>query len=172
MTTPDPPIYERIMRDAERFAGRVEHTVEHRFDAFRPRHGTSEPPASQPVTVNAGPRPAKEPFMSLLDTITEDVKSDLTQGVAYLKEFAGRLEQVSPSIISTAETLGGSTVGKLIEAAAGTVLPADVESELVNIVKTYVTRFGSATTTPAVPSAPVAAAPSAPVAEAVAQPVQ
>jgi hypothetical protein len=132
-------------------------------------HARTQTPATQPVTVKA-PNP-KEAIMSLLDTITEDVRGDLTDGLDYLEQFVGRVKAAAPSIINTADTLGGSTVGKLVEAAAGAVLPADVETELVNIVKTYVSRFSTpvATTTAAAPQAPVEApAPAAPVA----QPVQ
>lgn len=140
---------------------------------------STQPPASQPVTLTADATTTtaltpEETLMSLLTTLTEDARGDLTDGLSYAEGLIARLKDIAPSVIETADTIGGSTVGKLIDAAAGAVLPAPAEEILVNLVKDFVSHYGTpAPATTATPVAPVATAPAAPApAEAVAQPVQ
>lgn len=140
---------------------------------FHHRHGAPQTPASQPVTLTAEATTAaaltpEETLMNLLTELTDDARGDLTDGLSYAEGLISRLKGIAPSVIETADTIGGSTVGKLIEAAAGAVLPAPAEDILVNMVKDFVSHYGAPAT-----AAPVAAAPAAPApAEAVAQPVQ
>ena len=82
-----------------------------------------------------------------LATLENDVKTDLTQGVGWLKGFVTRLEAAAPGIIATSEAVGGSTVGQIAEMFLGKVLPPDVEAELLTLVKRYVVTFAQ----PAVP---------------------
>ena len=70
------------------------------------------------------------------------IKTDITEGVTWVKEWAARIEAAAPGIIATSDAVAGSTVGQVAEMFLGKVLPADVEAELLGIVKRYVSTFG------------------------------
>jgi hypothetical protein len=90
-----------------------------------------------------------------LAQLEDDVKTDLTQGLDWLEGFVGRVKAAAPGIIATSEAVGGSTVGQVAELFLGKFLPADVEAELLGIVRRYVSTFAQ----------PVEAAPAAPPAQ-------
>jgi hypothetical protein len=111
-----------------------------------------EIPASQPVNLAAATAaaPQQEDTMQLAQ-LEDDVKADLTQGLDYILDFGQRLKAAAPGIIATSEAVGGQTVGKLIEIAAGKFLPPGVEEEFLALAGRY---FGSFGQVPAAPAAP------------------
>ena len=123
-------------------------------------HPPSQTPASGPVNLAAG---AAEPLKEnpMFATIDDDLREDLTQGIAYGKELFARLEAKAPGIISTVDAVAGSTIGQLAEKLAGSVIPPQYEPVLVGLVDDFVRRYGQ--------PAPVAAAPAAPATPAPAQ---
>jgi hypothetical protein len=94
-----------------------------------------------------------------LTAISDDVKTDLTEGITYVEGLVQRLKTAAPGIISTSEAVANSTVGKLAEALAGAVIPAPYEEIAVSFVKDLAAKYGAATVTPAVTPAPAAATP-------------
>lgn len=77
-----------------------------------------------------------------LATLEADVKTDLTDGLDWLDGFVTRVKAAAPGIIATSEAIGGSTVGKLVEAAAGAVLPPAYEQVAVDFIKDLITKYG------------------------------
>lgn len=126
-----------------------DHLPHHRDDADAV---VTQAPAEQP---DSTAQVTQEDPMSLI-TLTDDLKEDLTEGVAYVKDWIARVEQAAPGIAGTLETVGGSTVGKLAEELAGFVVPEPYEGMLVNLVKDWVGRYGqpAASTAPATPQEP------------------
>ena len=91
-----------------------------------------------------------------LTQIEDDVRADLSDGLAYVAQWASKLQGVMPAIVSTVDKVGGSTVGKLAETLAGAVIPQPYEDMLVGLVDDFAKRYGQ----PAVqPAAPVTAQP-------------
>jgi hypothetical protein len=115
------------------------HEAEEAVFGHHRHHDTSAAPAAATATIRTsnpgGP-------VSLITTLEDDVKTDLTQGVGWLKGFVGRLEQAAPGIIATTEAVGGSTVGQLAEIFLGKILPPDVEAEFLALAKRYAVTFG------------------------------
>jgi hypothetical protein len=141
---PENPIFDEIERDLLHGASDVAGWFHHG------RH--PQAPGAQPDQLAApAAETTTEETMSLFDTLTPDVKSDLTEGAAYVEGWIGRIKAAAPTVIADAETVGGSTVGKLAEMLAGTVLPPEVEAEFLSLAKLFVGRFGA----PAAPAAPV-----------------
>jgi hypothetical protein len=157
-----------IARDLARASSGVEHVLGHLHHHHAAQAATPTP-AAGPVTVKAAPN-LEERIMSLLDTITGDVRADLTDGLDYAEGLLGRLKAVAPSVIETADKLGGTTVGKLVDAAAGMVLPAPYEDVAVSFIKDLVSKYGQQPL--AAPAAPVVATPDATPAAPAVQPVQ
>ena len=93
--------------------------------------------------------------MSLIQ-LEEDVKTDLTDGLSWLEGFVTRVKAAAPGIIATSEAVGGQTVGKLLEIAAGKFLPPGVEEEFLALAGRYFSTFGQAAA-PAQPQQPVQA---------------
>lgn len=134
------PSFDEIRDDFERGVRTAEQLVEH---PFRRRDAAPQTPATAPATMAAAPAaaPPQEDTMSLA-TLEDDIKNDLTEGAAYVEQWIGRVKQAAPGIIATSEAVAGSTVGQLAEIFLGRVLPPDVETELLSVVKRYVTSFG------------------------------
>lgn len=109
-------------------------------------------PAVQPATMAPAGAATKENRMSL-STLEDDVKADLTQGLDYLIDFGTRLKSAAPGIIATSEAVGSSTVGALVEAVGGAILPPQLEQVAVDFVKDLVGKYGSQ---PVQAAAPVA----------------
>ena len=82
----------------------------------------------------------------------DDVKTDLTDGIQWLQGFAQRIGQAAPGIIATSEAVGSSTVGALVEAVDGRILPPQLETVLAGIVKDFVDKYATPQVT--VPAAP------------------
>jgi hypothetical protein len=118
---------------------------------------TTRTPATQPVNLAATPvaAPSKENTMSPLSTLEDDVKADLTDGLNWLDGFVTRVKAAAPGIIATSEAVGSSTVGKLVELAAGKILPPGVEEEFLALAGRYFGSFGQVAAL--APAAPVAA---------------
>lgn len=82
-------------------------------------------------------------------TIEDDVREDLTKGLDYVAGWAQRVQQALPGIVSTVDTVSGSTIGKLASSLAGAVIPEPYESMLVSLVSDFASRYGQPATTPA-----------------------
>lgn len=139
------PTYEEIKDDFERGVRtaeqRIEHPFRHAADAATPT------PAAQPVNLASATAAAVTPqgaTMPSLAILEDDVKADLTDGLNWLQGFASRLSAAAPGIIATSEAVGGSTVGALVEAVAGRVLPPQLEAILANQVRDFVDRYAPA----------------------------
>jgi hypothetical protein len=150
---PRMPTYDEIRDDFERGIRTAEHAIEHPFR----RHAADtapQTPATAPATMKAATAaaPQQEDTMSL-STLEDDVKADLTDGLNWLDGFVTRVKAAAPGIIATSEAIGGSTVGKLVEIAAGKILPPGVEEEFLALAGRYFGAFGQ----------PVQAAPAQPV---------
>lgn len=89
-----------------------------------------------------------------LATLENDVKADLTDGMNWLEGMVQRVKAAAPGIIATSEAVGGSTVGKLLEIAAGKILPPGVEEEFLALAGRYFTTFGQPAQAVAAPAAP------------------
>jgi hypothetical protein len=92
------------------------------------RHAAPETPAPQPVNLTAAAaaaEPQEEPVS--IAKLEADIKNDITEGAAWVAEWAARIKTAAPSIIETTEAAGGPTVARLIQVAAGRVLPPGVE---------------------------------------------
>jgi hypothetical protein len=136
------PTFEEIRDDFERGVRTAEQHIEHPFR----RHAADaapQTPAVVPATiaVATAAAPQQEDTMSLA-TIEADVKDDLTQGLDWMEGFVTRVKAAAPGIIATSEAIGGSTVGKLVEAAAGAVLPPAYEQVAVDFIKDLITKYG------------------------------
>lgn len=139
-----------IEHAAQRFGHALAEHVEHPF-----RRGDAAPgqPAQEPGTMAvaaAAAQPTGGTTVSLA-TIEDDVRADLTQGLDWLEGFVGRVKNAAPGIISTVDAVSGTTVGKLIETAAGKFLPPGIEEEFLAIAGRYFSTWGQA-------AAPAAAA--------------
>lgn len=141
------PTFEEIRADFERGIRTVEHAAGHPFRHDAP----TETPAMMPATMK--PATQQEDSMSLA-TLEDDVKTDLTQGLDWLEGFVGRVKAAAPGIIATSEAIGGQTVGKLVEIAAGKFLPPGVEEEFLALAERYFGSFGQVPAAPAAPAAP------------------
>lgn len=121
---------------------------------FHP-HRHPQTPATAPVNLAAAPAAAakQEDTMSLA-TLEDDVKADLTDGLNWMEGFVTRVRAAAPGIIATSDALASSTVGQVAEMFLGKVLPPDVETELLGIVRRYVTTFGQAAPVPVQQPAP------------------
>ena len=135
----------------------------HQWQDWMLRHAADaapETPAAVPATMAAATAaaatPQEEPMS--LTTIEDDVREDLTKGLDYVTGWAQRVQTLMPAIVDTVDTVGSSTVGKLIEAAAGAVLPAPYEQVAADFVKDLVAKYG----TPAAAATPAPADPAAP----------
>ena len=119
---------------------------------------TTQTPAARPATMKAATAaaPQQEDTMSLA-TIEDDVKADLTDGLNWLQGFASRLTAAAPGIIATSEAVGGSTVGALVEAVAGRILPPQLEQILANQVKDFVDRYSQVQAAAPAPQPPAPA---------------
>lgn len=140
---PRMPTYDEIRDDFERGIRTAEQHIEHPFR----RHAADaapQTPAVVPATiaVATAAAPQQEEPMSLVTTIEADVKTDLTDGLEWLDGFVTRVKAAAPGIIATSEAIGGSTVGKLVEAAAGAVLPPAYEQVAVDFIKDLITKYG------------------------------
>ncbi len=148
---PDHPIFDDTEHRLLRAAAREWNSVEdHIRDVLH--HKT---PAAQPVNLAAATAAAatqQEETMSIAQ-LEDDVKTDLTQGLDWLEGFVGRVKAAAPGIIATSEAVGGQTVGKLIEIAAGKFLPPGVEEEFLALAGRYFGSFGQVPATPAAPPA-------------------
>jgi hypothetical protein len=138
------PDFEQEIRHDLATAG---HALTHLFGD----HAAPEPPAIQPDSVDT--TTATEDTM--LAKLEDDVKKDLTEGVAYLEEFIGRVKAAAPGIISNAEQIGGSTVGRLVETAAGRILPPPIEDIAVELLGPLFEKYGTPQAAPA-PAEPAA----------------
>lgn len=153
------PSFEEIRADWERDVSRIEQRIEHPFrHNDEPRmtphvdaaHAATQTPATAPDSP-AAPAASTQGDTMPLTQIEDDVKADLTAGVSWVKEWAARIEAAAPGIIATTDAVGGSTVGKLVEIAAGKILPPGVEEEFLALAGRYFGAFGQ------VPAAPVTA---------------
>jgi hypothetical protein len=112
-----------------------------------------------------------------MTSITDEVKSDLTDGLEYLEKMAGRLKTAAPGIIARAEAEAATPLGKtateLAVALGDTVLPPEAVTFIKGILDYAVSKWGPAeeTTAPAAPAAEEAPAPAAAPAEAPASPL-
>ena len=142
------PPFEEIRDDFERGVRTAEQAIEH---PFQRRHGAPETPAQQPVNLASATAAAatKENHMSLA-TIEEETKNFLTEGLDYLVAQGAKLRAAAPGIIATTEAVGGSTVAKLVEAAAGAILPPAYEQVAVDFVKDLIAKYGQPTAAAAV----------------------
>lgn len=153
-------------KDIKRDLGIAEHAIGSWFH----RQHAAQTPAPMPATMAAAAAAPKENPMSLAK-LDDDIKEDLTEGLTYVEGLVGRLKAAAPGVIATGEAVSGSTVGKLVEAVAGRVLPAPLEDALSSIVKDFVDRYAPAAAATPAPAAPAALAATATAAAApVAQP--
>lgn len=131
----------------------------------------SRAPAVPPVTISTAAANTGG-FMSLT-ALEDDVRGYLTDGVSYLDDMVTALKAKAPALIATMDAVSGSTVGKLVEALGGAVLPPQVEEFVAGVVKDAVARYGqqpqAAPAQPQQPADATAAAPASP-APAPAQP--
>ena len=149
MTAPNP-----ILQGLERDWKAAKHTVTEAAGWFDRHDGTSQTPAPAPATMAAATAAATAPqedTMSLAQ-LEDDVKTDLTDGIQWLQGFAQRIGQAAPGIIATSEAVGSSTVGALVEAVDGRILPPQLETVLAGIVKDFVDKYATPQVT--VPAAP------------------
>jgi hypothetical protein len=139
-----------IEAEARRAAGFAEREMHQVEDLFARHQTPATTPASTATTTT-------EENVSLT-TLEDDVKNDLTQGLDWLDGFVTRVKAAAPGIIATSEAVGGSTVGKLVEIAAGKILPPGVEDEFLALAERYFGSFGqaAAATVPVAPQAPPA----------------
>jgi len=161
MTGPNPILED--LGPVEGFARRAEHAVGHLFHHHDAVPLNPQAPADRPVNLAAATAavPREEAPMSLT-TLTDDLRNDLTDGLAWVTDWAARVKAAAPGIVSTVDTVANSTVGKLAETLAGSVLPPEVEPVLVNLVGDFVKRYGQpAAVAPAAPQQPAAPAPTA-----------
>lgn len=144
------------MRD---FAHEAEEAVFGHLHHHHAADAAPQTPAVQPATMaaSAAPVATKENRMSLT-TLEDDVKADLTQGLDYLIDFGTRLKSAAPGIIATSEAVGSSTVGALVEAVGGAILPPQLEQVAVDFVKDLVGKYGQQPVQPAAPVAQTATA--------------
>ena len=153
------PTYEQIREDFNRGVRTAEQAIERPFH-HHAADAAPETPAAVPATMAAATAaaatPQEEPMS--LTTIEDDVREDLTKGLDYVTGWAQRVQTLMPAIVDTVDTVGSSTVGKLIEAAAGAVLPAPYEQVAADFVKDLVAKYG----TPAAAATPAPADPAAP----------
>ncbi|MGH3417784.1 MAG: hypothetical protein ACRDSS_15035 [Actinocrinis sp.] len=129
----------------------------HRAPSFTPRDQLSQTPAQQPVNLAAATAAAATPGGTMgIAQLEDDVKADLTDGLNWLDGFVTRVRAAAPGIIATSEAVGGSTVGKLLEIAAGKILPPGVEEEFLALAGRYFGSFGqvAASAQPQQPAAP------------------
>lgn len=144
MTADATPIFRRLADEARTAARDVTAHLPHRA------HRTPDTSEEQPVD--------HEPM-------TEEVRSDLTDGMDYLAVLAGRLRKAAPGFIDSAAALGNSTVAKLAEALGGKILPADAEADLISIARVFISRFGQDTPAAGQPDTQPPAAPAGTVAD-------
>jgi hypothetical protein len=160
---PRMPSYEEIRDDFARGVRTAEQHIEHPFRhpsetaPAGPAQGAEpypQAPAAQPVNLAAATAaaPSKENTMSPITTLEDDVKADLTDGLNWMEGFVTRVKAAAPGIIATSEAIGGTTVSKLVEAAAGAVLPPAYEQVAVDFVKDLITKYGQPAQAPAAPA--------------------
>ena len=163
----DSSIFGRLLADwdhVEHAAGAAAEDVSDWFRRDHPYPDASQAPAVMPVNVEAAPAAQpEENDMSELVKLEADVKNDLTEGMTYLEGLVGRVKAAAPGIIGTIDQVSGSTVGKLIETAAGRILPSNIEDMVVTFLAPLFDKYGqpAAPAAPADPAVPVAAAPAA-----------
>lgn len=138
MTGPN-PIAEALERDWQRIRHPSRHAVP--LAQGGDARNVIQTPANMPATMVTATAAAatKESTMSIA-TLEDAVKTDLTDGIDWLDGFVGRIKAAAPGIIATSEAVGGSTVGALVEAVAGRILPPQLESVLAGLVKDFVDR--------------------------------
>jgi len=156
-------IFEEAARGFEHLFHHGHHAASEPRQAQAAGRAPIQPPDSSPVNLAAATAAAlREETPMSLASIDADLRNDLTAGISYGKELFARLEAAAPGIISTVDTVANSTVGKLAETLAGSVLPPEVEPVLVNLVGDFVKRYGQpAAVAPAAPQQPAAPAPTA-----------
>jgi len=146
-----PDFEAEIRREWGAVSAGIEHLTGHDHDA--PARTTSAETAAAEPTIAITPQ--EEPVS--LATLETAVKDDLTNGIAYIKEFAARIEQAAPGIIGNAEAAAVPLVGKLAEAIAGRILPPPLEEVLIGLVSDFYDRSGQpAPAAPEQPTAPAA----------------
>ena len=97
-----------------------------------------------------------------LTTIADDLREDLSTAengaITYIEGWIGRVKAAMPAIVSTVDTVSGSTVGKLAEELGAAVLPPEDEAALVQFAKFMRAKYEAAKVAAPAP-APAAPAP-------------
>lgn len=132
-----------LFLETEQRAAAVGRGITGLFEHHHHAEPAPQAPAQQPDNQATAPAAAITQGDSMsLTIIEEDVKKDLTEGMAWLSGLAQRVQAAAPGIIATSEALGNSTLGKLAETAAGKFLPPGVEEEFLALAGRYFSTFG------------------------------
>jgi hypothetical protein len=120
MTTTEEPVFERLWHEVTR------HVPHHHDDGHPAGAGHHNPQGETMLTI-------------------AQIHDAIDDGIGNIEGWAEDLKAKLPEIAATAERLDKSPI---VQALQATLLPADVEQQIADLITTFGAKFPAATTTP------------------------